>query len=160
VSKKLKNSLVVVVFLVLGVVFYYPLRGPIHTAVRNLEMRYRPCSDTISYSIGDFDQKFGISKEDFLEAVQSAEIIWEKPAGKELFEYSTGSSDLKINLVYDYRQEATQKLNDIGITINSDQKTYNQLKVKHDSLVSEYEQQKIVLGFTVAQYENLKTAYE
>src|SRR3989338_9295291 len=79
-----------------------------------------PCTKPIPYTLGTFDAKFNISKKYFLEAVAQAETIWENPKGdhlgKNLFVYSptnTSKSVLKINLIYDYRQQAPSKLADL-----------------------------------------------
>ncbi len=103
-----------------------------------------PCSKPIPYNLGTFDTKFGISKEYFLSALAEAEAIWEKPAsgyaGKDLFVYAPNDKDthdLKINLIYDYRQEATSKLNSLGITVDSNRASYDALKAKYTALKTE-----------------------
>ena len=107
-----------------------------------------PCSQPIPYELGTFDTQFNISKDYFLSALSDAEAIWEKPQGdymgKELFIYAptnTSSSVLKINLIYDYRQEATSKLASLGIVVKDDRASYDALKVKYTSL-----QTKIVIA--------------
>lgn len=99
-----------------------------------------PCSQPIPYNIGTFDTQFGISKAYFLSALADAEAIWEKPSGINLFDYSPGDTnpnDLKINLVYDYRQQATTKLNNIGASVKTDQAQYDMLKAQYDELKTE-----------------------
>ena len=99
-----------------------------------------PCSQPIAYNLSTFDTQFGISKDYFLSALSDAEAIWEKPFGKQFFSYipaDTSSEDLKINLVYDYRQRATAKLNSLGITVADNQASYNELKSKYTVLKSE-----------------------
>ena len=60
----------------------------------------KPCNKPISYSIGAFDTRFGISKEDFIKDIDQASSVWEKVEGKPLFVYSDKGT-LKIDLVYD-----------------------------------------------------------
>src|ERR1035437_2783189 len=96
-----------------------------------------PCLQPIPYELGTFDTKFNISKDYFLSALTDAEAIWEKPFGKELFTYAptnTSSSVLKINLIYDYRQEATSKLASLGIVVKDDRASYDALKLKYTDL--------------------------
>jgi hypothetical protein len=98
-----------------------------------------PCLQPIPYELGTFDTQFGISKDYFLSALTDAEAIWEKPFGKELFTYAptnTSSSVLKINLIYDYRQEATNKLASLGIVVKDDRASYDALKLKYTDLQS------------------------
>ena len=96
-----------------------------------------PCTEPISYTLGTFDTKFSISKDYFLSALAEAEIIWEKPFNKQLFTYTLKDSSndvLKINLVFDYRQEATSKLVSLGIVVKEDRASYDMLKIKFTNL--------------------------
>lgn len=119
----------------------------------------RPCKKTIIYSIGEIDPQFNLSKDDFLKAIKQAEDIWEKPINKDLFSYGNNGS-LKISLIYDSRQESTVKLQELGLSIKDDQKTYNTLKTKYNSLVSDYTSQKKSLDSLVAEYQTIKVEYE
>lgn len=120
---------------------------------------YFPCKTTISYSLGVFDTDFGISKAEFLSAISEAESIWEKSIGKELFNYEASGS-LKINLVYDVRQETTEKLKDMGIIVQNNKASYDALKVKYDSLNKQYESQKAEFQSRVSSFEARRKAYE
>lgn len=105
-----------------------------------------PCSEPIPYSLGTFDTQFNISESYFLSALSEAEAVWEKPLGRELFVYtpdSSASDVLKINLIYDYRQQATSKLASLGIVVKNDQTSYDALKVKFTVLKAQYEAEKI-----------------
>jgi hypothetical protein len=68
----------------------------------------RPCRQVIQYSIGDFSERFGITKAEFLLALDQAETLWEVKAGKELFAYDN-HGDLEVSLVYDERQSSTEQ---------------------------------------------------
>lgn len=110
-----------------------------------LFLKAAPCAEPIPYRLDGFDKKFGISQEYFLSALSDAEAIWEKPYGKELFKYtptSTSSYDLKINLVYDYRQQSTSKLASLGIAVDDSRASYDSLKAKLTTLKAQYETQK------------------
>jgi len=67
-----------------------------------------PCARPIKYHLGTFDKSFGVSKESFLKAVSSAEDLWEKKEGKDLFEY-TDKDGFSVNLIYDDRQAITER---------------------------------------------------
>jgi len=118
-----------------------------------------PCAQPIAYSIGTFDTKFNISQKDFLSALAEAEQVWEKPINKELFSYSE-NGNLKINLIYDYRQEATSKLGKMGIALEDTQASYDSLKVKLDSLEDSYEKKKAEFELRVKEFETRKSIYE
>ena len=100
-----------------------------------------PCAEPLAYTLGAFDRKFNISEKYFLEALAEAEAVWEKPSGLDLFVYEPiddRSDNLKINLIYDYRQEATSKLASLGIVVKDNQASYDMLKAKFTALKAEY----------------------
>lgn len=115
-------------------------------------MNYFPCQYPISYTIGSFDSRFDIARNDFLDAISQAEKIWEAPLGKKLFEYKTGG-DLKINLVYDSRQEATDKLRALGYASDKNMSSYNELKARYNLLKSQYEEMKANYDAATSSYE-------
>ena len=47
-----------------------------------------PCNQPITYSIGEVDSRFGISKSDFAQIISEGIQIWENPIKKTLFTYS------------------------------------------------------------------------
>jgi hypothetical protein len=67
------------------------------------------CQAPIKFRIGQIDPRFGITRESFQHDVEDAGKLWESAAGRKLFGYDE-KGPLEINLVYDSRQEATQKL--------------------------------------------------
>ncbi|MCX6737659.1 MAG: matrixin family metalloprotease [Candidatus Parcubacteria bacterium] len=119
----------------------------------------RPCQKPIVYSLGKIDSRFNLGKDDLTRALNQAESIWEKPIGKDLFS-SGENGNLKISLVYDSRQESTVKLQQLGLAINDDQKTYDALKIKYNSFLSDYNSQKKSLEKLISEYEAIKTEYE
>lgn len=120
---------------------------------------YFPCQQPITYSIGTFDMQFGISKEDFLKDVVLAEQIWEKPIGKNLFAYSPNGA-LKINLIYDIRQEATTELKKMGLVVDNNTASYNTLKSKYDSLILAYNQDSASFASQLKDFEARRQSYE
>ena len=100
-----------------------------------------PCTEPLAYSLGTFDEEFDISKEYFLSVLADAEAIWEKPFGKELFIYQEdvkGEDALTVNLVYDYRQQATSKLAGLGIVVENNRASYDALKAEFNRLKTEF----------------------
>src|SRR5579884_2256854 len=86
----------------------------------------KPCAAPITFNIGSFDSRFGISENDFMAAVNQAKSIWEKPINKSLFTYNTQGTELTINLIYDYRQQETQQLQKLGLQIQTSTSSYDQ----------------------------------
>ena len=100
-----------------------------------------PCKQVIIYSIGSFDQRFGIDQKRLRDAAEEAEKVWENAVGKDLFSYdieARGDSvkSLKINLIYDYRQETTKNLGSIETSIAKYKEKYDKLKKEYDALIA------------------------
>ncbi len=121
--------------------------------------RYFPCRSPISYSVGSFDTRFNVSREDFLNSLRDAEAIWEKSIGKDLFKNTTDGS-LKVNLIYDERQESTLQLKQMGIEVEKTRSSYDALKAKYDSMFALYNQTKKTFETKLANFEARKKAYE
>lgn len=135
--KKTFNLLVFFFLLWIIYIYRYEIQvrifPPLNTFIAELKVYNSPCHKPIVYVLGVFDAKFGISQKYFLSALTDAEAIWEKPFGKELFTYESDNiknDTLKINLVYDYRQEATRTLANLGIVVNENRASYDSLKIK------------------------------
>lgn len=116
-----------------------------------------PCNSKITYSIGNFDTEFGITRDEFLNIIESSENVWEKASDKDLFEYVENDGKVMMNLIYDKRQSSTNTLRELGYVINNDKATYDDLRLKYDSLKKEFEQSKIELNNSI---ENLKRDQE
>ena len=148
---------IIFIVVVAGAGFVY--RDPIKNIWAQSFNHYFPCKTAITYSVGSFDNKFGLSKDDFLKAISSAEGIWEKPISKNLFKYTSGG-DMKINLIYDTRQEVTINLKNMGIVAQNNKASYGALKEKYDSTKTYYEQQKISFQSAVSAFEIRKNVFE
>lgn len=119
----------------------------------------QPCQNPITYSIVDVDPRFGLTKEKLLSDIEQSEKVWESPVDKQLFQYSP-TGDLKISLIYDYRQKAADDLKKIGIVIHEDKASYDELKAKYNSLIVSYDKQKAELDALVTVFDADKNAYE
>jgi hypothetical protein len=137
---------------VAGYVWYFH-QEEVQVALRQLEAKVRPCRTPITYSIGSIDKRFGITKSVLVADLKEAEAIWEKPSGKDLFEYTASGGVVVVNLVYDNRQAATDKLQAAGIQIDKSKDSYDALKVQYDSLSARVEAEQ-------AQHERELTAYK
>ncbi len=139
--------------------FGYHYQDNIGRVFRDLLNRFQPCQRPITYSIVRLDPQFGITKTKLLDDIKQAEKIWESPIGKQLFEYSP-TGDLKISLVYDYRQKATDALLKLGIVISDDKSTYDSVKDKYNSLVDSYDKEKAYITTLVESYNAGKIVFE
>lgn len=145
------------IILLLGFGYYY--RDGLNRFRQDALNRFWPCQQPITYSITGIDPQFGITEAELLNDIAQAENVWEEPISKQLFKYSPEGS-LKISLIYDYRQKATDELQKLGIVINDDKSTYNAVKAKYDSLVVSYNQAKAYIAALIASYDANKSAFE
>ena len=156
-----------ILIVIIGGVYVYraPLREkflPVWNAVEtSLFNKYLPCAKPIPYTLGTFDTKFNISKTYFLSAVKEAEDAWEQSISKDLFVYKPeGVGVLKINLIYDYRQESSSKLQNIGLSVKDDKASYDTLKIKFSALKIEYEKAQKDFNAQVQVFHAKQDAYE
>ena len=137
----------------------YVFRVPIFIFSARVQSQILPCRQPIPYSIGSFDAKFGISEENFLSAAKEAEDIWEKPFGKDFFAF-TPNGYLKIHLIYDYRQEATNKLGSLGLSVENTKSSYDNLKVNYDELDASYKRDKALYESRFQDFKTDRASYE
>jgi len=148
---------IIIILVLLGADYYYA--NNINRIINQFINRVQPCERPITYSIGTIDPRFNLTKEDLLNDLGTAEKIWGTPANKQLFEYSP-TGYLKINFIYDYRQQSTEAMKKIGLVINDDQSSYDALKAKYNSLDTSYNTEKTKVDALVAAYNVDKSAYE
>ena len=103
------------------------------------------CDNVLHYTIGTFDNRFEISREDFELTLLEAEFIWESVFAFNLFEYDT-EAKFKINLVFDERQQFTfeerrsrEKLESSEIGREFFSEEYKTLTEKYSRVAREYE---------------------
>jgi predicted Zn-dependent protease len=137
--------------------------SPILNNISSFFIKHDPCTEPIPYALGTFDTQFNISQKYFLNALTDAEAIWEKPFGKDLFTYAPQDSTynvLKINLIYDYRQQATSKLASLGIVVEENKASYDMLKAKFTTLKAKYDAEKNIFNALIEDFNQKQQVYE
>jgi len=157
-KRVLQTIIAVLVLGALAYIFRAPLEQRFGGLVANFQASYLPCQQPIMYSLGTFDTRFGLSKQDFLGAVKEAETIWEKPIGRNLFAYAP-NGQLTVNLVYDYRQQATSKLQSLGLAVDESRASYDALQAKYDEMKSLLTQEQAQYNVSVAAYDGHLATY-
>ena len=102
----------------------------------------KPCQEPITYRLGKIDERFNLPREEFLTAVNMAAAIWGKPFHRDFFLEDRNGGVVEINLLYDYRQEATDRLKQLNYKIDRSKNSYEELKIRLENLKAEYEQKK------------------
>lgn len=145
-------KLVSIIALLLGGIYFW------NTA--SFKQVLKPCAQPIAYGVGTFDRRFGLSYSGFLGALKEAEVVFEKPLGKELFSYLPETGELKVNLIYDYRQETTKTLSNIGENVEENKATYDNLLSQFKALKARYDSDKLSYESLVADFNLRNEAYE
>lgn len=118
----------------------------------------RPCQEPLTYRIGTVDARFGLSRQEFADSVGKAASIWGKPYARALFREEPGGK-IEINLVYDYRQEAADKLKKLHYAIGTTKGAYDDMKVRFENLKAEYERENSALASDSNVYHKRLGAY-
>lgn len=111
-----------------------------------------PGRRTITYRIGTVDPRFGLSRDEVAEAVRNAAGIWQGAAGRALFREEPRGG-LEINLVYDQRQEALDKLKAMDQGIAKSGGSLGALREGYAGLQADYEQKRDILRDETAAYQ-------
>jgi hypothetical protein len=118
----------------------------------------KPCQEPITYRIGKIDERFGLSRQELVVAAGMSAAVWGKPFSRELFREDPNGV-IEINLVYDYRQEAADKLKKLNFNIDKTKTSYNDLKSRLEILKTEYEQRNAALASDFRTYNSRTNAF-
>ncbi|MDX9913481.1 MAG: matrixin family metalloprotease [Candidatus Moranbacteria bacterium] len=110
------------------------------------------CDETLYYSLGDIDPRFGISEERILNVLRGAESIWEKELNRNIFEYKEGA-EFKINFVFDERQEQTIEEEKLDVQLE-------ELAAHQGDISKNYQAAEADYNEAVAAYEKKVKTYE
>ncbi|HUH66499.1 MAG TPA: matrixin family metalloprotease [Syntrophales bacterium] len=118
----------------------------------------RPCQEPITYRIGTVDARFGLSRQEFADSVSKAASIWAKPFGRALYrEDSKGA--IEVNLIYDYRQEAADKLKRLNYSMGNTKGTLEEMRARFGTMKAEYDAKKAALDSDLRTYERRLAAF-
>lgn len=110
-----------------------------------------PCNEPLTYRIGSVDARFRLNADEVRHAVHEAVSLWDMASGRELFREDP-QGDIEINLVYDYRQEASDRLKGITGTMENSKRSYEALKAHLEGMESDFRQKKAELERDLADY--------
>lgn len=137
----------------------YPNKARLRAIALVVKKNVAPCAFPVTYSIGDVDARYGISVDTLVEDLKKAEAVWERPARRNLFEYKERGGEVTVNLIYDFRQAAADKLKAIGIRTDQGQASYDALKTRHNALLSQVESGKLKNAALLASYKRREAAF-
>ncbi len=137
----------------------YMHRTQIRSIARGMKGKISPCASPILYSIGSIDPRFHVSTNTFVNDLKIAEAVWETPSHRNLFEYAQSGGDVTINLIYDDRQAATDKLLAMGFQTDQSLAAYDSLKARYDVLAVRVDSEQAKLNAKLAVYKRKSAAF-
>jgi hypothetical protein len=149
-----------IVFIAAVAVFVYYFQIQVKDGVRQIYNMAFPCSMPVTYKLGSIDPKFGISTSTVEKDLSTAANLWNSAAGKKIIAEDEKNGLVTVSLVYDSRQEMTQRLRGIGVTISDDRASYDQLKVKYDAMYAQYQRQKQAFEDSLASFNSERDNYQ
>ena len=118
-----------------------------------------PCGKVVTYRIGQVDERFGISRSEFSQLVKQAAEMWSVPFSADLFQ-ETSNGRILIEMIYDHRQDASDKLSQLSTDVKADLKSYTGLKGQYETLQGEYNQKKKKLKLASSEYHRRIQAFQ
>lgn len=111
------------------------------------------CDKPVAYRIGDIDARFGLSIDKVSEDLANAEAVWEKPTGRNLFEYDS-TAELKVNFVYDKKQALNKEINQLEGQLNAGRGDLEAKKADYEKQVAEFNKQVDDLNSEIASWNS------
>ena len=118
----------------------------------------RTCKLPITYKIGKFDARFKISEATFRRSVAEAVNRWQKESGTEMFTESGTREPVRINLVFGERQQETEMLASLGLSIDQSKASFEKTRKTYDSLKTTYGGVAVNYETAVKNFEALQRA--
>lgn len=117
------------------------------------------CRLPTEYSIGSYDERFGLSRDEVLASLKEAEAVWESALGRDdIFTYDD-SSRLKVNFIYDERQREAAAAERARDHLDERGEANEVLIELHRRLVEEYEAGSSEYESRTSTYEAALAAY-
>lgn len=127
------------------------IKGGTKKALKAMNL-YTVCDETLYYSLGSVDERFGISQEEIREVLFQAENIWEKDLSRNVLEYREGA-EFKINFIFDERQQQTIEKNNLDSKLEQLSEVQENISQKYAALEAEYKKALGSYERNVANYE-------
>ncbi|MBP6869226.1 MAG: matrixin family metalloprotease [Candidatus Pacebacteria bacterium] len=114
-----------------------------------------PCSEPLTYHMGELDPRFGVTETEFASRVREAVAVWNKEAGREILR-EDANGEVSVSLIFDERQQAVA----LGSTISTEQETYARLEATLNDMIATFEASKNRHDAVIEAYSKDADAYE
>lgn len=92
------------------------------------------CDVPVTYTLGNIDERFGVTDSQLKDYLNSAADIWKNAYGRELFVYDPDST-LEVNMVYDERQSSLENIQSIENLVDKRKMDIESASQTYDSLI-------------------------
>lgn len=107
-----------------------------------------PCHFAVKYAVGEIDPRFKISKSEVIDITKDAAERWNRDSGEPVLSYDP-DAEMKINLVYDERQERVDAINQAVGSLDSSGNAIESFRERVENEVRQYEQDLTEYNLTV-----------
>lgn len=107
-----------------------------------------PCKKPVVYRVDEVDKRFNLSRDKVIDYAKEAADIWNVSSGRELFVYSE-MGDLSLNMVFDERQQASNKISALDRNVESEKDKLNAMIAKHQTDVVDFKKRLALHNATV-----------
>lgn len=114
-----------------------------------------PCEESIHYSVGTIDPRFGVSARELEAALADAAAVWNEASGKEVIVF-VEDGGIPVHLEYGDEQRAVE----LGENIDSEQEAYDQKRQEIEPLKVRFAKAKQAFEARSASFERRAAAYE
>lgn len=112
-----------------------------------------PCDTPIPYKIGEIDQGFHVTYQEFKDDISQAARIWDSAYGKQLFTFD-GDATLSVNYIFDERQALTNQINNLDGQLNNEKSALSPQMQEYQTKVHEFQQQLSDLNSQIAYWNS------
>ncbi|MDP2593481.1 MAG: matrixin family metalloprotease [bacterium] len=116
------------------------------------------CEKTLQYSLGNFDTRFGLTREEFIVYLEQAEKVWETPLNKNLFELE-GGAKFTVNLIFDERQRQTIEEKKFRYELENIEGRIQEVSLERQTLLSGYQSAVSEYGILEKDFRTKLTTY-
>ncbi len=111
------------------------------------------CRTPVYYHVGTVDERFGASKEEIQRIAGNAAALWEDALHTDLFVYSDTEEGVPINLIFDERQEESEREAELRADLEAKEGMSESVASQYETLIAKFRTLK-------KEYESRVVAYE
>lgn len=150
-NTRVKKYIVFFLLSIVSFIYIYP-QTRLEASKRIHSLWYfSPCDTPLTYTVDVIDNRFGISKEDFVKDLAEAETIWEQVDGKNLFSYDP-KGVLSISMIYDQRQYLNSQISQLEGSLDTSKGSIQKRVQEYEERVNAFKQKLVNLNAEISDW--------